>query len=88
MNIQPVKPESLPTPARPKAPPAKAPTPDVEPDSSHSIRTARLRDLIAQEPAVRPAEVERGKALAKDPTYPSDNLLAKLAEMFVEGDRK
>lgn len=41
-----------------------------------------------QPPAVRPAEVERGKVLARDPEYPSDNVLAKLAEIFAESSGK
>jgi hypothetical protein len=88
MNIQPVKSENVQAPLRPKTPPAKAPQLEPEASPAHSVRTARLRDLIAAEPAVRPAEVERGKALAKDPQYPSDNVLAKLAEMFAEGTGK
>ncbi len=88
MNIQPVKSETVQAPVRPKTPPAKAPQPEAHAESLHSVRTARLLDLIAQEPAVRPAEVERGKALAQDLKYPSDNVLAKLAEMFAESTGK
>ena len=63
----------------------KAPEARAESESPSAARETRLRDLLAKEPAVRPDEVERGKALAADPNYPSGDLLAKLAEMFVEG---
>lgn len=86
MNIQPVKSEGVPTPVKPKAAPVKAPEAQAEPESPRAAREARLRDILSQEPAVRPDALERGKALAADPKYPSPNILAKLAEMFV--DRK
>ena len=85
MNIQPVKSEGVPAPARPKTPPAKAPDATAEPAAPTAARDARLLDILAQEPAVRPEELERGKALVNDPDYPSADLLAKLAEMFVKG---
>ncbi len=85
MNIQPVKSEGVPTPVKPKTVPPKAPEVRAEPESSSATREARLRDILAQEPAVRAEEVARGKALVTDPNYPSADLLAKLAEMFVNG---
>lgn len=88
MNIQPVKSENVQAPVRPKTPPARAPQPEANAEPAPSVRTARLRDLMDQPPAVRPAEVERGKVLARDPEYPSDNVLAKLAEIFAESSGK
>jgi hypothetical protein len=85
MKIQPAKSEGVPAPVKPKAAPVKAPEAPAETESSHSVREARLRDILAQEPAVRPDQVERGKVLARDPNYPSGDLLAKLAEMLVDG---
>ena len=85
MNIQPVKSEGVAAPVKPKAAPVKAPEARAETESPSAARDSRLRDILAKEPAVRPDQVERGKALATDPNYPSGDLLAKLAEMFVEG---
>lgn len=85
MNIQPVKPEGVPAPVKPKTAPVKAPEARAEHESTSNVREARLRDILAQEPEVRPDVVERGKALASDPNYPSGDLLAKLAAMFVDG---
>lgn len=83
MNIQPLKTESVPTPAKPKTPLAK-PSPEVPPETTTpSTKNDRHLEALRQEPAVRAEEVTRGKALAADPTYPSDDLLAKLAEIFV-----
>jgi len=88
MNIQPVKSEGVPPPAKPKTAPARAPEARTETESLSNAREARLRDLLAQEPAVRAGQVERGKTLAADPGYPSDELLARLAGMFVDGSPK
>lgn len=83
MNIQPLKTESVPTPAKPKTPLAK-PSPEVPPETTtQSTKNDGHLEALRQEPAVRAEEVARGKALAADPTYPSDDLLAKLAEIFV-----
>lgn len=85
MNIQPVKSDGVPTPVKPKAAAPKAPEARAEHESASAAREARLRDILAQEPTVRPDVVERGKTLAADPNYPATQLLAKLAEMFVDG---
>jgi|LakMenEpi03Aug12_release.lakeMendotaPanAssembly.Ray.scaffolds.fasta_scaffold519936_3 hypothetical protein len=83
MNIQPLKTESVPTPAKPKTPLAK-PAPEVQPETlTQSAKNDRRLDALRNEPAIRADEVARGKALANDPNYPSDDLLAKLAEIFV-----
>lgn len=87
MNIQPVKSEGAPTPLKPKAASAKAPEAQAEQEGPVAARETALRELLAQEPALRPEHVERGKALAANPKYPSDELLAKLAEMFVQGGK-
>ena len=83
MNIQPLKTESVPTPAKPKTPLAK-PTPEEPPETAtQSTKHERHLEALRNEPAVRAEEVARGKALAADPNYPPDDLLAKLAEIFV-----
>jgi BRCT domain type II-containing protein len=84
MNIQPLKTESVPVPAKPKAQVAK-PSPASSPtETSQSAKSQRLLEVLRNEPDVRASEVERGKALAADPNYPSDDVLAKLAEIFVK----
>jgi hypothetical protein len=85
MNIQPVKSEGAPPPVRPKAPPAKAPEAPAESESSGVTRETKLREMLAQEPAVRSEEVARAKVLATDPDYPSNDILAKIASMIVDG---
>jgi hypothetical protein len=85
MNIQPVKSESAPAPAKPKATPARAAEARAETETHVAASEARLRDILAKQPAARPEVVERGKALAADPNYPATELLAKIAEMFVDG---
>ena len=83
MNIQPLKTESVPTPAKPKTPLPK-PSPEVPPETvTQSTKNERHLEALRNEPAVRADEVARGQALAADPNYPSDDLLAKLAEIFV-----
>jgi hypothetical protein len=88
MNIQPVKSDGVPAPARPKTPPSKAPEAPAEAETPKTESQARLRDILAKEPAVRPEEVERGKALAADPNYPSADLLGKLAEMLARSRQR
>ena len=88
MNIQPLKTDSVTTPpraavrsAKPASEPTAAETPQV-------ARQEKLRAALANEPEVRPDEVARGKELAADPNYPSDDLLAKLADVFVKDARR
>jgi hypothetical protein len=60
--------------------------------SKSSKRTARSANksapaeppCVESEPGARPEEIARGRALAADPDYPSDESLAKLAELFIE----
>lgn len=83
MNIQPLKTDAVPTPAKSKAAPAKpAPEPPPQP-AIQATKNERHLETLRNEPAARPAEVERGKTLAADPNYPSSDVLAKLAEIFV-----
>ena len=88
MNIQPFKSESVPVPPKSAAKPAK---PAKEPPAAETPQVAKQQKLLAElakEPDVRAQEVERGKALAADPDYPSNDLLAKLAEVFVKDARR
>ena len=88
MNIQPLKPESATVPpklaARSAKPASEAPT-DETPQVA---KQEKLRASLAVEPDVRAEEIARGKALAADPNYPPDDLLAKLADVFVKDARR
>lgn len=86
MNIQPIKSEGVQAPAKPKAQPArtaKSAASTAPADNPKTARNERLMQALRNQPDVRPEEVERGKALAADPNYPGDEVLGKLAEMFV-----
>ena len=88
MNIQPCKSESVPVPSKPTTKPAK---PAKEPSAEAAPSATKQEKLLAaldKEPDVRAQEIERGKALAADPDYPSSDLLAKLAEVFVNDARR
>jgi len=86
MKIQPVKIENvqLPPKANPKSP-ADAAMPEVQADQLQlkTGRNERMKEVLMNEPAVRPEVIERAKALAADPNYPSPDILAKIAERFI-----
>ena len=87
MNIQPCKSECVPAPSKPAAKAAKAAKESAASETPQVTKQEKLLAELAKEPDVRTQEVERGKALAADPGYPSDDLLAKLAEVFVNDAR-
>ena len=87
MNIQPCKSECVPAPSKPAAKAAKAAKESAASETPQITKQEKLLAELAKEPDVRTQEVERGKALAADPGYPSDDLLAKLAEVFVNDAR-
>jgi len=88
MNIQPLKTESLSVPAKPKAQPAIPIRASAQEETPQSTKNERLMKALRNEPDVRATEVERGKALAADPNYPSDDILGKLAEIFVNDAKR
>ncbi len=45
--------------------------------------TAALKGALAQQPAVRPEVVARGRELAADPSYPSPEILRKVGEAIL-----
>ena len=83
MNIQPLKSESVSLPAKSKPQPAKPAQASTPKEPLQSTKNQRLMEALRNEPELRATEVERGKALAADPNYPSDDILGKLAEIFV-----
>ena len=67
------------SPAGPSAPRPNAPRPDqISTDSADYLRGALVR-----QPAVRPEVVERARKLASDPTYPSPEIIKRVAEQIV-----
>ena len=84
MNIQPLKSEGVPPPPKLKTPVAKPAEKSAAEAAPEAGKHERLRAALAGEPAVRPDEVERGKALANDAGYPTDEALGRLAALFVE----
>ena len=88
MNIQPCKSECVPVPPKPAAKSAKPAKESAAAETPQTAKQQKLLAELAKEPDVRTQEVGRGKALAADPGYPSDDLLAKLAEVFVNDARK
>ena len=88
MNIQPCKSECVSAPPKPAAKPAKPAKENSAAETPGVTKQEKLLAELAKEPDARTQEVERGKALAADPGYPSDDLLAKLAEVFVNDARK
>ncbi len=87
MNIQPCKSECASAPSKPTAKAAKAAKESAAHETPQITKQEKLLAELAKEPDVRTQEVERGQALAADPGYPSDELLAKLAEVFVNDAR-
>ena len=88
MNIQPFKSESVTVPPKPAARSAK---PAKETEAGETPQTTKQEKLLAavqNEPEARPEEIARGKALAADPNYPSDDLLSKLAGVFVNDSKR
>lgn len=63
----------------PSSPAPTAPTPD--PVTVH--RVAALLTALENKPEVRPEVVARGRALAADPSYPSPDIINKLAGMIL-----
>jgi hypothetical protein len=83
MNIQPLKSEGVTPPPKQKGPAARATAASGTEDAPKAGKHEKLIGALASEPAVRPEEIARGKALAADAGYPSDDVLARLAELFV-----
>jgi hypothetical protein len=89
MNIKPVQSDAVAQPLKAKVP-AKAKASDETAPAAAEARNAERKQLLlralASEPDIRPEVIERAKALAADPNYPSDDVLTRLAARFI-GDR-
>jgi hypothetical protein len=52
-------------------------------DQIHIDKAAALRTSLQQVPEIRPEVVERARALAADPTYPSDAIIRQVGSAIV-----
>ncbi len=52
-------------------------------DQIHVDRAAALRTSLQAVPEIRPEVVERARALAADPTYPSDAIIHRISSAIV-----
>ena len=57
-------------------------TPDNT-DQFSAENSAALRVALTRHPEVRPEVVERGRALAADPSYPSPEILRRVGEAII-----
>jgi len=52
-------------------------------DQIHIDKASALRSNLQQVPEIRAEVVERAKALAADPSYPSDNIIHQISKAIV-----
>ena len=60
---------------------SRAPRPPI--DQIHIDKASALRTALQQVPEVRPEVVERARALAADPAYPSDSIVRQISQVIV-----
>jgi hypothetical protein len=53
-------------------------------DQFSAENSAALRSALASQPEIRPDVVARGRALAADPSYPSQDILRKVGEAILK----
>lgn len=79
---------SVPTPnnaaLRPSNSRAQAPQVDASSDSLTTSHMTRLQAALAETPALRPEVIERASALAKDPGYPSFEIMGKIGRLLAQ----
>lgn len=51
-------------------------------DRFSTEQSTQLREALAAQPEVRPEVVERGRALAADPNWPTHAVMAKIGEII------
>ena len=71
---------------RPEGPVQHTPTPaqrGIGADHFSSENSKALADALAEQPAIRPEVVARGRELAADPSYPSATILRKVSEVIL-----
>ena len=65
------------------ASPNVARPPVTRPDQISTESAASLKSALASQPEVRPEVVERAKALAADPNYPSVSIVRSVAKQIL-----
>jgi len=87
MNIRSVKTDVVPQPPvaiTPKpAQPASTQNAAEAEDSFSPAQNATLVNMLQQQPEVRPEALQRAQALVADPNYPSTDIVAGLAKLFI-----
>lgn len=56
---------------------------NLEGDKFSAENSAALRVALTRHPEIRPEVVERGRALAADPAYPSAEILRRVSENII-----
>ena len=74
---------SRPTDAPAPTGPTGARPPAVRPDRVSTQSAAALRAALTHQPEIRPEVVERARALANDPSYPSPEIIRQVAAVIV-----
>ncbi len=74
-----LRPDSVPAPGQPVVRPAAPRT-----DSMSTANAAALRSALVAQPEIRPEVVERARALAADPGYPSAAIIQKVSEQILK----
>ncbi len=73
--------------ARPELLPASAPSSGrsqaIRPDRISTENAAFLKSELDRQPEVRPEVVERARALAADPSYPSTEIVRNVAQQIL-----
>jgi hypothetical protein len=62
---------------------SKSPAQSRPIDQIHIDKASALRSNLQQVPEIRPEVVERAKALAADPSYPSDGIIRQISKAIV-----
>ncbi len=52
-------------------------------DQIHIDKASALRSNLQEVPEIRPEVVERARALAADPSYPSDSIIRQISQVIV-----
>jgi|GEM_PF-6128782 len=88
MNIPRVTPDGYVPPAQAKTPVARATGAPETGDVFKPEQNQKLLSVIKAEPDIRPEQLERARALVKDPTYPNGDVLKEVARKLVrQADR-
>lgn len=58
-------------------------SPAARPDQLSTENATHLREALARQPEIRPEVLERARALAADPAYPSMDTLRHVAALLV-----